>query len=78
MKKKLSSMYWFVFLLIYLETIYIVFIFKTLFSADYLYVILFSIPIAVMFYIICNIFGEKLNKIFTVLLTIIISFIFII
>lgn len=77
MKKKLSSIYWFIFFIIYLETVYRVFIFKTLFSADYLYVILFSIPIAVMFYIICNIFKEKVNKIFTILLTLIISFIFI-
>ncbi len=76
MKKNLKNLYWFFLLIIYLESIYRIFIFNTFISLDFLNLLLFSIPISILFYIICNLFNEKVNRILTIILTFIITFIF--
>ncbi len=76
MKNKLKSFYWFLILIIFLEFTYKISIFNTFFSWDTLLVILFSIPIAILFYIITSLFNEKVNKILVILLTAIITLIF--
>ena len=62
MKKRLKNLYWFFFLIIYLELMYRIFVFNTFINIDFLYVLLFSIPIATFFYLITNLYNEKLNK----------------
>ena len=77
MKKRLKNLYWFFFLIIYLELMYRIFVFNTFINIDFLYVLLFSIPIATFFYLITNLYNEKLNKIFVIILSLIISVIFV-
>ena len=76
MKKRLKNLYWFFFLIIYLELMYRIFVFNTFINLDFLYVLLFSIPIGTFFYLITNLYNEKLNKIFVIILSLIISAIF--
>ena len=78
MKRKLKNLYWSGFLIIYLEIMYRIFIFNTFLSFDLLYLLLFSIPIAVFFYLITNMFNEKVNKVLVTILSFIISLIFIV
>ncbi len=76
MKNKLKNLYWYGFLIIYLEIMYRIFIFNTFLNIDLLYLILFSIPIITFFYLITNLFNEKVNKILVILLSFIITIIF--
>jgi len=76
MKHKIRNLYWFFFLVIFLESIYRIFIFNTFFNLDLLYLILFSIPISTFFYLITNLFNEKVNRVFVILLSFIITVIF--
>ena len=76
MKKRVKNLYWFFFLIIYLELIYRIFVFNTFINLDILYVLLFSIPIGTFFYLITNLYNEKLNKFFVIILSLIISVIF--
>lgn len=76
MKKRVKNLYWFFFLIIYLELMYRIFVFNTFINIDFLYVLLFSIPIATFFYLITNLYNEKLNKVFVIILSLIISVIF--
>lgn len=76
MKKRVKNLYWFFFLIIYLELMYRIFVFNTFINLDFLYVLLFSVPIATFFYLITNLYNEKLNKIFVIILSFIISIIF--
>ena len=76
MKKRVKNLYWFLFLIIYLELMYRIFVFNTFINLDILYVLLFSIPIASFFYLITNLYNEKLNKIFVIILSFIITIIF--
>ena len=76
MKHKIKNLYWYGFLIIYLEIMYRIFIFNTFLNIDILYLILFSIPIIIFFYLITNIFNEKVNRILVILLSLIITIIF--
>lgn len=76
MKKRVKNLYWFFFLIIYLELMYRIFVFNTFINLDFLYVLLFSIPISTFFYLITNLYNEKLNKVFVIILSLIISVIF--
>ena len=76
MKKRVKNLYWFFFLIIYLELMYRIFVFNTFINLDFLYVLLFSMPIGTFFYLITNLYSEKLNKIFVIILSLIISIIF--
>ena len=76
MKKRVKNLYWFFFLIIYLELMYRIFVFNTFINIDFLYVLLFSMPIATFFYLITNLYNEKLNKVFVIILSLIISVIF--
>lgn len=77
MKNKFKSLYWFLILIIFLECVYKISIFKTFFSWDTLLLLLFSMPIVILFYIITSLFKEKINKILVFILSLIITIIFI-
>ncbi len=76
MKYKLKNLYWYGFLILYLESMYRIFIFNTFFNLDLLYLVLFSIPIITFFYLITNLFNEKVNRVLVILLSFIITVIF--
>lgn len=69
MKKRLVSPLWWLFWIIYLELLYKGFVVKDLFTINTLSVILFSIPWICILSLICGIFREKLNKVFTIILS---------
>ncbi len=75
--KKINNLFWFSFLIIYLELVYIYFVFNTIFSVDTLCVIILSIPYGILLSFICGLFNKKINKILTILLTFIFTFIFV-
>ena len=66
----------FIFLIIYEEIIFHVFVFNT-FTLNFIYICLFSIPIGGVFYLLSNCFKDKLNRIPTYLLFSAIIFLFI-
>lgn len=67
MKKRFVLLLWWFFWIIYLELLYKGFIVKDIFTINTLSVILFSIPWICILSLICGIFGEKLNKVFTII-----------
>lgn len=71
-KKKISSIFYILFFILYIEMITKIFVFKS--GAYFFNTILFSIPFIILFYFICNIFKEKGNKIIGYILTFIITF----
>ena len=74
--KKLKSLFWFLFLIIYLELIYKFFVFNNLFSLDTLVIIFFSIPISILLYFITNIYSERINHILSIILSFLITILF--
>ena len=78
MKKKLDVLYFNIILLIFLEFIFKIFTLKEFFSWNTLYIIIFSIPIAILITLLETLFKkEKTNRIITAVITFLISFIFI-
>ena len=77
MKHKYNSIIWFLFLVLFLEVVYKIFVFKNIFNINLLYIILFSIPISIILYIICSLFNKKINYILTLLITFLFCLIFI-
>lgn len=78
MKKKLDVLYFNIILLIFLEFIFKIFTLKEFFSWNTLYIIIFSIPIAIIITLLETLFKkEKINRIITAVITFLISFIFI-
>jgi len=69
--KTLISKYWlllfFIVAIIYLELIYRLWIFKSL-SLDFAFVLLFSLPAGIVFFILSSIFSCKANKILSLIL----------
>ncbi len=76
MKNKISSVFWYIFIIIYLESVYKIYAFHNLFSLNTLYIIFFSIPLSILFYLIFNIYNKKVNFILGIIFTFIITFLF--
>ena len=70
MKNKINIVYWWVFLIIYLEMIYKIFILKNFFSFTTLSVLIFCIPLIIIFSFLSSLFNQKINKIITYLISI--------
>lgn len=77
MKKKINLLYWYIFLIIFLEIIYKVFIWKELFDLNLLIIIIFSIPFSIIFYLISSLFKDVINKIITIVISLFITILFI-
>ena len=78
MKKKLDILYFNIILIIFLEFIFKIFTLKEFFSWNTLYIVLFSIPIAIIITLLETwAKSEKVNRIITAILTFLICFIFI-
>ena len=74
--KKVKSLFWYIFLIFYLELMYKFFVFNNVFSLDTLTILFFSIPIAILFYFITNVFSEKINHVLTIILSFFITILF--
>ena len=70
MKNKINIVYWWVFLIIYLEMIYKIFILKNFFSFNTLSVLIFCITLIIIFSFLSSLFNQKINKIITYLISI--------
>ena len=77
MKKKLTLVIYFSFLIIYLELVYKAFVLNNVFSINSLTVILFSIPFVLINTILCSLFSEKVNRGVSIILSLFLTFIFI-
>ncbi len=75
---KLKLFFFYLLIIFYLEFIFKIFVYNKVFNLGTLYAFLFSLPLAFLLAIISNLFKEKINKIITYFLTIIliISFAF--
>ena len=76
MKKKLSLTMYYLFLFIFLELCYKGYILHNIFTLDTLLIILFSIPMALLFSIISTLLSEKANRVFSIIWSILITLIF--
>ena len=72
MKKQCSSLFYYIFILLYLEIFSKLLIFKNF--NNFLYTLVFTIPIILIIYLLSNISKEKINKIITYILSFILSF----
>lgn len=70
MKNKINNIFWWSFLIIYLEIIYKIFVIGNLFTINTLTVLIFSIPWILLISFISSLFNEKVNKIINIVLTI--------
>lgn len=78
MKKKINSVYFIGFLIIYLEMLFKVLVLKNAETIDILYTILLTIPKILLINIICNIFKERPSRIIGILIYFIITLYFLI
>lgn len=76
MKSKISSIFWFLFLVLYLEIVYKIFVFHNLFSLNTLSVIFFTLPITLFFYILLHVFNKKINFFLNIIFTFLITLLF--
>lgn len=76
MKKKCSILCWYLILIVYLEFFYKSFIWGFSYKPSSFLFILYSIPFAFLFYIITNLFSEKVNKILNAIMTFLITLLF--
>ena len=74
MQRKLNRIFYFIFLILYLEILTKIFITKSLNGT--LYTLIFSIPVILLLYLITNIFKEKGNIVVSYIVTIILSFLY--
>lgn len=77
MKKKLNIICWYIFLVLYLEIIYKAFVWNTYLDKNLLIIIFFSIPFALFFYLINNLWHPVINKILNIIWSFSIIIIFI-
>ena len=78
MKRKLDVIFFNIFLIIFLEIVFKAATLGEVFNIGLLYMVLFSIPIAIIITIIETMFkSEKVNRIITIIITILVAFIFI-
>lgn len=76
MKNKINSIFWYIFIILYLEFVFKVFAFQNLFSLNTIYIIFFSIPVSIFFYLLFNIYNEKINFILGIIFSFLVSFLF--
>ena len=74
--KRVKSIFWFIFIIIYLELIYKGFVFNNILSLNTLRIILFSLPISLFLYFICNLYSKKVNYILSLIFTVLITILF--
>ena len=68
-KNKVNMTVWWLFLLIFLEMVYRLFIVGDFLSFNTFSVILFTIPWAILFSIITNLFNSKINRVLNIILS---------
>lgn len=73
---KLKKTIFFILMIIYMETIFAVFAFEQ-FPLTIVFIILFSIPIGIIFDLITSCFSKKVNKVISYIITILICILFI-
>lgn len=76
MKRKINIIYWYLFLVIYTELIYKLFVWNELLTLKSLTTIFYSMPFAFLFYFVSNLWKEKVNKVLSIVLTFSITLIF--
>ena len=78
MKSKIRNEYFIIFLVIYLELIFKLLVFKVYKPIDILYTIIFSVTPILIISLLCNIFKGRVAKVITIITTIVITIYFII
>ncbi len=73
-----GSILYFPISIIYLESVFKIAVFKELFNIGFIYMILFSIPVGILLYLVCSLFNSRANRILSVVLTIFLTFIYIV
>jgi len=76
MKRKIRSICWLAFWIIYLELIYRIFVLNSFFNLNTLSMVLFSIPWISLFGLLLNVYKEKLNRILNIVFTSLITIIY--
>ena len=74
---KFNKLLFYTFLILYLELVYKIFIYKNIFNNSLIYTFIFSIPIILILTLLSNLFNKKLNKIICFIFTITLSIYFI-
>lgn len=69
MKKKLITLFWWFFWIVFLELVYKGFIVKDILSVNTLSVILFSIPLISFLTLICTLFSKIINRLLTIIVS---------
>ncbi|EPR13279.1 LTA synthase family protein [Ruminiclostridium papyrosolvens] len=64
--------------IIYLELVFKFVVFKELFNIGFIYMVLFSIPAGILLYLVCSLFNSRVNRIISVVLTLFLTFIYIV
>lgn len=73
---KIKLFFYYLLIILYLEFIFKIFVFNKVFNLSTLYIILFSIPLALFLTLISKFFNEKFNKFVTYVSTIVLIIIF--
>ncbi len=73
-----GSILYFPISIIYLESVFKIAVFKELFNIGFIYMILFSIPVGILLYLVCSLFNSRTNRILSVVLTVFLTFIYIV
>lgn len=73
-----GSILYFPISIIYLESVFKIAVFKELFNIGFIYMILFSIPVGILLYLVCSLFNSRANRILSVVLTVFLTFIYIV
>lgn len=76
-KKNISYIWFFPVLIIYLEIVLKIFIFKTLFNEGFLNMVMFSIPVGLLIHLVTTFFNERENKVSLILFVILLTVIYI-
>ena len=64
--------------IIYLESVFKIAVFKELFNIGLVYIVLFSIPAGILLYLVCSLFYSRVNRIISVVLTVFLTFVYIV
>ncbi|EGD48662.1 sulfatase [Ruminiclostridium papyrosolvens DSM 2782] len=73
-----GSILYFPISIIYLESVFKIAVFKELLNIGFIYMILFSIPVGILLYLVCSLFNSRANRILSVVLTVFLTFIYIV
>lgn len=75
-KKKIFLILFWVFLIISFECVYRMTIFKNIFDGDFIQMIVFCLPIAILLYIVTTLMSKKVNKIVSTIVVLVLYVIF--